>query len=75
MQAVRGGDGEMQLRHTGGSFAIFSLKWSGDGREIIAGTNDERVYIFDVESSRVVAYIDGHDNDVNAVRYITWPLL
>ena len=28
----------------------------------------QRVYIFDVESSRVVAFVDGHDNDVNAVR-------
>ena len=41
MQAPGGGG--QQLTHGGGSFAIYSVKWSGDGREIIAGTNDERV--------------------------------
>ncbi len=30
----------------------------------------QRVYVFDVESSRVVAFVDGHDNDVNAVTYM-----
>ncbi|GAX82117.1 hypothetical protein CEUSTIGMA_g9545.t1 [Chlamydomonas eustigma] len=51
-------------------FGIWSIKWSGDGREIIAGTNDERVYVYDMESSRVVAFVDGHDDDVNAVAYL-----
>ena len=31
------------------------------------------MYIFDVESSRVVAFVDGHDNDVNAVRPLHVP--
>ena len=37
---------EAQQMQQRGNFGIFSLKWSGDGREIIAGTNDEvRVYL------------------------------
>ena len=32
---------EAQQMQQRGNFGIFSLKWSGDGREIIAGTNDE----------------------------------
>lgn len=58
------GGGDRLTRHPG-NFSIYSVKWSGDGREVIAGTNEERVYIFDVETSRVVAYVDGHDDDVN----------
>jgi hypothetical protein len=27
----------------------------------------QRVYVYDMESSRVIAFVDGHDDDVNAV--------
>ena len=42
MLAMGGATGNGAMRH-GGDFAIYSVKWSGDGREIIAGTNDEGV--------------------------------
>jgi hypothetical protein len=32
-----------ESRHANRDFGIFSVKWSGDGREIIAGTSDENV--------------------------------
>ena len=51
-------------------FSIFSVKWSGDGKELIAGTSDENVYVFDVETSRVVAFATGHEDDVNSVAYL-----
>ena len=35
------------------SFGIWSLRWSPDGKEIIAGTGDSSLYIYDVESQRV----------------------
>lgn len=35
------------------SFGIWSLRWSNDGREIIAGTGDSCVYIFDVGIAKV----------------------
>ncbi|GFH22251.1 WD_REPEATS_REGION domain-containing protein, partial [Haematococcus lacustris] len=50
-------------RHT---FGIWSVRWSGDGREIIAGTNNRSVYIYDLGESKVVARVAGHADDVNA---------
>ena len=38
---------------TRSSFGIWSLRWSPDGKEIIAGTGDSSLYIYDVESQRV----------------------
>ena len=40
---------------TRSSFGIWSLRWSPDGKEIIAGTGDQSLYIYDVESQRVGA--------------------
>lgn len=38
---------------TRSNFGIWSLRWSPDGKEIIAGTGDSSLYIYDVESQRV----------------------
>ena len=38
---------------TRSNFGIWSLRWSPDGKEIIAGTGDKSLYIYDVESQRV----------------------
>lgn len=37
-----------------------------------AGTNNDSVYIYDLESSRVTARIPAHRDDVNAVRACMW---
>lgn len=50
-------------------FGIWSLRFSGDGREIVAGTGDNSVYVFDLESRRTILRIPGHTEDVNAVCY------
>ncbi|GIL45394.1 hypothetical protein Vafri_2645 [Volvox africanus] len=50
-------------------FGIWSVQWSGDGREIVVGNNDESVVVMDVETKRVVASARGHQDDVNAVTY------
>lgn len=34
------------------SFSIFSLQFSGDGSEIIGGSNDAHVYIYDLQKNR-----------------------
>ncbi|EFJ51643.1 hypothetical protein VOLCADRAFT_103278 [Volvox carteri f. nagariensis] len=52
-----------------GGFGIWSVKWSGDGREIVVGNNDSSVVVMDVETKRVVAAASGHTDDVNAVTY------
>ncbi|KAI1380019.1 WD40 repeat-like protein [Hypoxylon crocopeplum] len=48
-------------------FGIFSIRFSGDGRELVAGTNANSIVVYDIESRRVLHTIDGHDDDVNAV--------
>lgn len=48
-------------------FGIWSLRFSGDGREIVAGTSDRSVYVYDIETRKSILRIPGHDDDVNAV--------
>ncbi|MCJ1393870.1 hypothetical protein MMC18_006746 [Xylographa bjoerkii] len=48
-------------------FGIWSIRFSGDGREIVAGTGDHSVYVYDIESRRSILRIPGHTEDVNAV--------
>ena len=43
-------DDEMTSRH---NFGIWSLRWSPDGREVIAGTGDSSLYVYDVEQQKV----------------------
>lgn len=50
-----------------GHFGIWSLRFSGDGSEIVAGTSDESVYVYDLEAQRSILRIPGHHDDVNAV--------
>ena len=50
-----------------GSFGIWSIRFSGDGRELVAGTNSNSIVVFDIESRRVLHHIEGHDDHVNAV--------
>ncbi|KAK3674253.1 hypothetical protein LTR78_005722 [Recurvomyces mirabilis] len=50
-----------------GHFGIWSLRFSGDGGEIVAGTSDQSVYVYDLEAQRSILRIPGHQDDVNAV--------
>lgn len=60
----RGGGGWGRQR---GHFGIWSLRFSGDGNEIVAGTSDQSVYVYDLEAQRSILRIPGHTDDVNAV--------
>ncbi|KAI9813858.1 MAG: hypothetical protein M1832_006070 [Thelocarpon impressellum] len=51
----------------GDSFGIWSIRFSGDGREIVAGAQDDSVYVYDIETRQTILKIRGHENDVNAV--------
>ena len=55
-----------QARH-GGSFGIYSIRYSGDGRQLVAGTTGGSIVVYDIESRRSLHRIIGHDEDVNAV--------
>ncbi|KAI7926078.1 WD repeat-containing protein 23 [Pyricularia oryzae] len=48
-------------------FAIFSVRYSGDSRELVAGTNRNSVIVYDIESRTVLHNVVGHNDDVNAV--------
>lgn len=50
-----------------GDFAIWSIRFSGDGREIVAGTGDNSVYVYDIERRQSILRIPGHEDEVNAV--------
>ena len=51
------------------SLGIWSLRWSPDSTEIIAGTGDASLYIYDIAAGRTVVKVQGHSDDVNAVAY------
>ncbi|KAL5995085.1 L14B [Asimina triloba] len=61
------------LDFSGGSdddmFGIFSVKFSTDGREIVAGTNNSAIYVYDLEANQVVLQISAHLSDVNTVSF------
>ncbi|KAF9962032.1 hypothetical protein BGZ72_000099 [Mortierella alpina] len=46
--------------------AIWSVRFSGDGREIVAGGRG-RIYVYDIESRTVLHSVAAHKNDVNSV--------
>ncbi|PQE13461.1 WD repeat domain-containing protein [Rutstroemia sp. NJR-2017a WRK4] len=52
---------------SGGSFGIWSIRFSGDGRELVAGTTGGSIVVYDIESRRSLHRIFGHEEDVNAV--------
>ncbi|EAQ89814.1 hypothetical protein CHGG_06433 [Chaetomium globosum CBS 148.51] len=50
-----------------GGFAIFSVRFSGDGRRIVAGTGANSIVVYDIERRKAVNHVMGHQDDVNAV--------
>ncbi len=48
-------------------FCAFSVKFSPDSREILAGANDHCLYVFDLETNRRTVCFEAHDNDINTV--------
>lgn len=52
-----------------GTFGIWSICFSDQGHEILAGTSNNSVIAYDLETRQSVSRIDGHEGDVNAVCY------
>lgn len=61
---LQGRDVELARRH---NFSIFSIRFSGDGRELVAGTRQNSIVLYDIEKRSVLHTIIGHEDDVNAV--------
>jgi len=51
-------------------FAIFSVVFSCDQRELLGGANDGHLYIYDRGSNRQSSRIEAHEDDVNAVCFV-----
>ncbi|KAF5462574.1 hypothetical protein F2P56_018565 [Juglans regia] len=51
----------------GYSFGIFSVKFSTDGREVVAGSSDDSIYVYDLEANKLSLRILAHTSDVNTV--------
>jgi WD repeat-containing protein 23 len=44
----------------GDAFGLWSLQFSEDGRELVAGSNDKRIYVYDLEANKPVLKINAH---------------
>ncbi|EHA8588766.1 LEC14B protein [Cocos nucifera] len=51
------------------SFNIFSVKFSSDGRELVAGSSDCSIYVYDLEANKLTSRIPAHSSDVNTVTF------
>ncbi|KAJ6688826.1 hypothetical protein OIU85_005273 [Salix viminalis] len=48
-------------------FGIFSVKFSTDGRELVAASGDNSIYIYDLEANSCSLRVPAHKSDVNTV--------
>lgn len=57
-----------------GHFGIFSVKFSTDGREIVAASSDESIYVYDLAANKINVRIPAHSvrNNTNRVCYSTY---
>ncbi|KAI8675373.1 hypothetical protein NCS57_00438400 [Fusarium keratoplasticum] len=60
-------DGTRHGWHGRRGFGIWSVRFSGDGRELVAGTSAASLVVYDIESRTVLHHVRGHQDDVNAV--------
>ena len=44
----------------GDVFGLWSLQFSEDGRELVAGSNDKCIYVYDLEANKPVLRIHAH---------------
>ncbi|KAE8076897.1 hypothetical protein FH972_015519 [Carpinus fangiana] len=48
-------------------FGIFSVKFSNDGRELVAASSNNSIYVYDLEARKLSLQIPAHMSDVNTV--------
>lgn len=51
------------------TFGIFSVKFSSDGRELVAGSNDDSIYVYDLVANKLTLRLPAHHSDVNTVAF------
>ncbi|GLJ42863.1 hypothetical protein SUGI_0888510 [Cryptomeria japonica] len=50
-------------------FGIFSVKYSTDGRELVAGSGNKSIYVYDLQANKLALQIEAHKDDVNTVAF------
>lgn len=50
-------------------FGIFSVKFSTDGRELVAGSRNNSIHVYDLEANKLTLQIVAHRDDVNTVTF------
>ncbi|KAB8596092.1 hypothetical protein FH972_025801 [Carpinus fangiana] len=58
---------DLQLGTPQRQFAVWAVKFTSDGRELVMGTSDNSVLAYDIESQRTTAQFIAHADDVNAI--------
>ena len=53
-----------------GTFGLWTIKFSHDGKFLLAGSSDYATYLYDVEAQRVVSRAHAHRDDVNTVAFM-----
>ncbi|WVR03078.1 hypothetical protein IAU60_000067 [Kwoniella sp. DSM 27419] len=48
-------------------FGIWSIRFSADGKEVVAGASSGRIMVYDIEAQRRTLAVKGHADDTNAV--------
>lgn len=60
MQDIHDGLDFLSDEDGGYSFGIFSVKFSTDGRELVAGTSGDSIYVYDLEANKLSLRILAH---------------
>ena len=59
------GSGSNHSHHFGNG--LFSIRFSGNSKEIVAGARGGDIYVYDIEARKRVLAVTGHEDDVNSV--------
>lgn len=60
MQEIHDGLDFSSNDYGGYSFGIFCVKFSKDGRELVAGSSDNSIYVYDLEANKISLRILAH---------------
>ncbi|WWC90218.1 uncharacterized protein L201_005151 [Kwoniella dendrophila CBS 6074] len=50
-------------------FGIWSIRFSADGKEVVAGASGGKILVYDIDAQRRTLAVRGHCDDVNAVSF------
>jgi len=59
----------LNMRPETDRFCLFSIRFSANGREILGGSSDSCVYLYDLERNERVVRVRAHTDDINAVEW------